>query len=55
MTIYTKILKKIGIIQIFVGVGFMIYGNVVYSVYSPLYVGFGAILIFIAIIYYFGN
>jgi len=50
--INTKIFKKIGVIQIFIGLGLIIYGLNKIDMYSIVYASFGAMLIISSFIYY---
>ncbi len=48
----TKIFKKIGIIQILIGLGLIVYGLNKIDMYSIINVGFGIVLIISSFIYY---
>jgi len=50
--INSKIFKKIGIIQILVGLGLIIYGSNTMDMYSIINVGFGVVLIISSFMYY---
>jgi len=55
MTTITKIFKKIGIIQICIGLGLLAYGSYTNNLYSLIYVSFGVLLIISSFIYYFDD
>ena len=50
--INTKIFKKIGIIQILIGLGLIIYGLNTIDMFSIVNVSFGVVLIISSFIYY---